>query len=96
MLILYFNLSDYVFLFGLSYSLTYMLFIWQPIMAFYNGTLTDAMMMGAVLLIPVSHSISTEALMIAHRTYPYFSMTRVIGAMTLLYPVTVGITWLLK
>lgn len=91
------EISFYVYVTGFSiYSLTYMLFLWQPITAFYKGTITDAMMIGSVLLIPVSHSVSTATLMIAHNLFPYFSMTRVIGAMTLLYPVTVGVTWLLK
>lgn len=91
------EISFYIYVTGFSiYSLTYMLFIWQPILAFYNDTLTEAMTMGALLLIPVSHSISSATLFIAHRLFPYFGMTRVVGGMTLLYPVTVGITWLLK
>lgn len=90
------EISFYIYVTGFSiYSLTVMLFIWQPVMAFYRGDITEAMMMGAILLIPVSHSISTATLYIAHRLYPYFSMTRLIGAMTLLYPVIVGVTWLL-
>jgi hypothetical protein len=91
------EISFYVYVTGFSiFSLTYMLFLWQPITAFYKSELTDAMTMGALLLIPVSHSISVATLLIAHKLYPYFSMTRLIGAMTLLYPITVGVAWCLK
>jgi hypothetical protein len=91
------EISFYIYVTGFSiYCLTYMLFIWQPIIAFYQDTITEAMMLGSVLLIPVSHAISSATLMIAHKVYAYFNMTRMIGWMTLLYPVTVGVVWILK